>query len=116
MGSEMCIRDRAEGQKQRIIKESEANQLSQVNEAQGKAREIELLAGATAQGIREIAQAINEPGGNNAVNLRVAEQYVKEFGKLAQSTNSMIIPANLADIGGTVAGLAKVLDEVKPKV
>ena len=106
----------AEGQKQRIIKESEANQLSQVNEAQGKAREIELLAGATAQGIREIAQAINEPGGNNAVNLRVAEQYVKEFGKLAQSTNSMIIPANLADIGGTVAGLAKVLDEVKPKV
>ncbi|MDA7629277.1 paraslipin [Akkermansiaceae bacterium] len=106
----------AEGQKQRIIKESEANQLSQVNEAEGKAREIQLLAGATAQGIREIALAINEPGGSSAVNLRVAEQYVKEFGKLAQATNTMIIPANLADIGGTVAGLARVLDEVKPKI
>jgi regulator of protease activity HflC (stomatin/prohibitin superfamily) len=105
----------AEGQKQRIIKESEANQLSQVNEAEGKAREIELLASATAGGIRSIALAINEPGGSSAVNLRVAEQYITEFGKLAQSTNSMIIPANLADIGGTVAGLTKVLDEVRTK-
>lgn len=103
----------AEGQKQRIIKESEAQQISQVNEAEGKAREIEMLATATASGIRQIATAINEPGGDAAVNLRIAEQYVREFGKLAKESTTMILPANLSDIGGTVAGLSKVLDEVK---
>lgn len=105
----------AEGQKQRIIKESEATQLQQVNEAEGKAREIELLATATALGIRQIADAINQPGGDAAVNLRIAEQYVREFGNLAKETNTLILPSNLADIGGTVAGLAKVMDEVKQR-
>jgi len=106
----------AEGQKQRIIKESEAQQISQVNEAEGKAKEIGLLAAATAEGIRQIGGAISEPGGSDAVSLRIAEQYVSEFGNLAKETNTMIIPSNLADIGGTVAGLSKVLEEVKPKV
>ncbi len=103
----------AEGEKQETIKQSEAKKLSQVNEAEGKAREIELLANATADGIRRIAEAIEAPGGQKAVNLRIAEQYVKEFGNLAKETNTMILPQNLGDIGGTVAALAKVLDEVK---
>ena len=81
-----------------------------MNEAEGKAREIELLANATADGIRLIAQAIESPGGQQAVNLRIAEQYVKEFGNLAKAGNTLVIPQNLADIGGTVAGLAKVLE------
>jgi regulator of protease activity HflC (stomatin/prohibitin superfamily) len=100
----------AEGQKQEVIKQSEAKKQSQINEAEGKAREIELLANATAEGIIRIAQAIQQPGGKDAVNLRIAEQYVIQFGKLAKETNTMILPQNLSDIGGTVAALAKILD------
>ena len=100
----------AEGQKQQVIKQSEANRDRQVNEAEGKAREIEMLATATATGIRMIAEAIQSPGGSDAVNLRIAEQYVKEFGNLAKTNNTLIIPNNLADIGGTVAAIAKMLD------
>jgi regulator of protease activity HflC (stomatin/prohibitin superfamily) len=103
----------AEGHKQQVIKESEAQKLRQINEAEGKAQEITLLAGATAEGIRNIASAINEPGGSDAVNLRIAEQYVREFGNLAKETNTMILPSNLADIGGAVASLGKVLSQTK---
>ncbi|MGJ8655995.1 MAG: SPFH domain-containing protein [Akkermansiaceae bacterium] len=103
----------AEGYKQDVIKRSEAEKSKQINEAEGKAQEIELLAKATADSIKQVALAINEPGGSDAVNLRIAEQYVKEFGKLAKEGNTMIVPANLADIGGTVAGLSKVLETVK---
>ncbi len=103
----------AEGEKQDQIKRSEAKKLAQVNEAEGKAREIELLATATADGIRRIAEAIQAPGGQAAVNLRIAEQYVKEFGNLAKEGNTLIVPSNLADIGGTVAALSKVMQGTK---
>jgi len=103
----------AEGEKQEVIKQSEAIREQQINEAEGKAREIELLAIATAEGIRKIAEAIDSPGGAQAVNLRIAEQYVEEFGKLAKTNNTLIIPNNLSDVGGMVAGLAKVLDGAK---
>jgi regulator of protease activity HflC (stomatin/prohibitin superfamily) len=99
----------AEGQKQEVIKQSEAKKLSQINEAEGKAREIELLANATADGIIRIAQATQQPGGKDAVNLRIAEQYIIQFGNLAKETNTLILPQNLSDIGGAVAGLAKIL-------
>jgi regulator of protease activity HflC (stomatin/prohibitin superfamily) len=104
----------AEGHKQEAIKQSEAIKIRQINEAEGKAREIELLAQATAQGIAQIALAINTPGGRDAVNLRVAEQYVGEFGNLAKSTNTMIIPSNLSDIGGMVASIGNLLDRTRP--
>ena len=103
----------AEGHKQEAIKQSEAIKIRQINEAEGKAREIELLAQATAQGIALIAQAINTPGGKDAVSLRVAEQYVTEFGRLAQHTNTMIIPSNLGDIGGVVASLGTLLERTR---
>lgn len=103
----------AEGQKQEVIKQSEAKKLSQINEAEGKAREIELLANATAQGITQIASAMQAPGGKDAVNLRIAEQYIIQFGNLAKETNTLILPQNLSDIGGVVAGLAKILDGAK---
>lgn len=103
----------AEGEKQEAIKRSEAKKLSQINEAEGKAQEIQLLANATALGIRQIAEAIQAPGGKDAVNLRIAEQYVKEFGNLAKVNNTLILPQNLSDIGGTVAALAKILDQRK---
>lgn len=105
----------AEGHKQDVIKRSEAEKSKQINEAEGKAKEIELLAAATADGINKIAEAIEGPGGSDAVNLRIAEQYIGEFGKLAKESTTMILPQNLSDIGGTVAGLSKVLTEVKGK-
>ncbi len=101
----------AEGEKQEVIKQSEAFRDKQVNEAEGKAKEIEMLATATAEGIRKIAEAIESPGGSKAVNLRVAEQYVDQFGNLAKANNTLIIPNNLSDVGGMVAGLAKILDK-----
>lgn len=104
----------AEGEKQEVIKQSEALKQKQINEAEGKAREIELLATATAEGLSRIAGAIAQPGGNEAVNLRVAEQYVREFGKLAQETNTMIIPSNLGDLGGMVATLGRILKTETP--
>lgn len=101
----------AEGQKQEAIKQSEAIKIRQINEAEGKAQEISLIAAATAEGLRKIAEAIETPGGRDAVNLRIAEQYVGEFGKLASQSNTMIIPSNMSDIGGMVATLGQVLDK-----
>jgi regulator of protease activity HflC (stomatin/prohibitin superfamily) len=101
--------NRAEGEKQESIRESEGERQRKINEAEGKAREIELIAQATAESLRKIAAAISEPGGEKAVNLRVAEQYVEEFGKLAQETNTTIIPSDLSDIGGMVKSIQNVI-------
>ncbi len=95
--------NRSEGDRQELIKRSEGEKQKRINEAEGKAREIEAIAIATAKGIREIATAINEEGGINAVNLRIAEQYLGEFGKLAKENNTMIIPSDLSDIAGMIA-------------
>ena len=93
----------SEGEKQETINLSEAEKLKQINEAEGRAQEIRLIAEATAQGIREVANSINEPGGRDAVNLRVAEQWVGEFGKLAKTNNTMIVPAQLGDVSTMIA-------------
>ncbi|WP_425056220.1 SPFH domain-containing protein [Pseudomonas abyssi] len=103
----------SEGQKQETINLSEADKQRQINEAEGKAREIELIATATAEGLRRVAEAINTQGGQEAVSLRVAEQYVKEFGKLAQTNNTMILPAELSNIGSAVAAITKTLETAK---
>jgi regulator of protease activity HflC (stomatin/prohibitin superfamily) len=103
----------AEGGKQEMIKTSEGEKLKRINEAEGKAAEIESVANATAKGIREIASAINEEGGLNAVNLRIAEQYLSEFGKLASTNNSLIIPSDLADISGMIASATSVFKNVQ---
>ena len=103
----------AEGNKQQAIMLSEAKKQEQINEAEGKAQEIALLATATAEGIRKVAETIQMPGGHEAMNLRVAEQYVEQFGNLARENNTMILPANLGDIGGMVAALTKVVSEQK---
>lgn len=107
----------AEGDKQELIARSEGEKQRRINEAEGRAAEIERVAFATAQGIREIALAINEKGGPSAVNLRVAEQYITEFGNLAKTTNSLILPANLSDISGMIATAMTVIknQEETPK-
>jgi regulator of protease activity HflC (stomatin/prohibitin superfamily) len=92
----------ADGDRQQKIFQSEGEKQKRINEAEGRAAEIEKVAMATAKGIREIAKAISEQGGADAVKLRVAEQYLGEFGKLAQTNNTMIIPTNLSDIAGMI--------------
>lgn len=108
-GEKQAKINRAEGDKQELIARSEGEMRRRINEAEGKAREIENVANATAKGIREIASAINAEGGMNAVNLRIAEQYINEFGKLAKANNSMIVPTNLSDLAGIVATVTKVI-------
>jgi regulator of protease activity HflC (stomatin/prohibitin superfamily) len=93
----------AEGEKQQTIKASEAKKQQQINEAEGEASAILSVAQATAEGIRLVAHAIKEPGGFEAVQLRVAEQYVTEFGHLAQKGNTLIVPANLTDVASMIA-------------
>lgn len=105
--------NRADGEKAGAIAKSEGEKQKRINEAEGRAEEIRKVAMATAEGIREIAKAINEEGGINAVNLRIAEQYLNEFGKLAQSNNSMIIPTDLANIAGMVKAASSVIKEQK---
>jgi len=99
----------AEGSKQEAIKNSEGEKMKRINEAEGRAKEIELVAIATAEGINKIAAAIQNPGGSDAVNLRVAEQYIKQFGNLAKEGNTMIIPSNLSEVGGMVAAATSLI-------
>lgn len=108
-GQRQAITNVAEGDKQEAIKKSEGEKLKRINEAEGRALEIELIANATAEGIRKIAESIQAPGGRDAVNLRVAEQYIREFGNLAKKSNTMIIPSNLSDIGSMVASVTSLL-------
>jgi len=105
--------NRAEGSKQARINESEGEKQKRINEAQGRAAEIREVASATAQGIHEIALALNEQGGKDAVNLRIAEQYIAEFGNLAKTNNSMIIPSDLADVAGFVKAAASVIKKTE---
>jgi regulator of protease activity HflC (stomatin/prohibitin superfamily) len=104
----------AEGDKQQVIKASEARRQQQINEAEGQAQAILAVASATAEGLRQVAEAIRQPGGMEATQLRVAEQYVHQFGELAQKTNTMILPANVADIAGMIATAMKVYQTAAP--
>jgi regulator of protease activity HflC (stomatin/prohibitin superfamily) len=92
----------AEGEKKRVILESEAALLKQVNEAKGEAEAILAVAEATAQGLRTVASALQEEGGDKAMQLRVAEDYLERFGQLAKEGNTLIVPANLSDIAGMI--------------
>jgi len=93
----------AEGEKQRVIKESEAAKLQQINEAQGEAEAILAVASATAEGLSKVALAVIAQGGAEAMQLRIAEQYVAQFGNLAKKGNTYVVPANLGDLTSMMA-------------
>ena len=95
--------NQAEGEKQRVVKESEAVKIQQINEAQGEAEAILAVATATAEGLRQVAIAMTSDGGAEAMQLRVAEQYIGEFGKLAKAGNTYVVPANLGDLTSMMA-------------
>ena len=106
--------NRAEGEKQQAIAISEGEKMKRINEAGGRAQEILLVAEAQASGIRQVASAINDQGGMNAVNMQLAQQYLNEFGKLAKTNNTMIIPSDLANVAGILKAATTVIKEVKP--
>jgi regulator of protease activity HflC (stomatin/prohibitin superfamily) len=99
----------ATGQKEAAIAKSEGDKQAAINNAQGEAAAVLAIAEATAEAIRKVAQAIGAPGGMEAVNLKVAEKYVEAFAGLARSNNTLILPANLADIGGLIASAMAVV-------
>jgi regulator of protease activity HflC (stomatin/prohibitin superfamily) len=114
----------SEGLRQSMINQSEGEKQKQINEAEGKAaqvrlvaeadaKRIELVAGATAQGILLVADAVKSDGGIEALNMRLAEQYIREFGNLAKEANTVLMPANVADVAGVIATAMSTVKEVK---
>ncbi len=101
----------AEGDKQQVIKASEAKRQQQINEAEGEASAILAIATATSEGIRKVAEAIQNPGGFEAVQLRVAEQYIGEFGELAKASNTLVLPASVSDVGSMIALAMNVINQ-----
>jgi regulator of protease activity HflC (stomatin/prohibitin superfamily) len=99
----------AEGEKQRVIKESEAHRQQQINEAHGEAEAILAVARATAEGLVQIANALQTPGGDGAMRLRIAEQYIQQFGHLAKQGNTFVVPANLTDLASMLTLASSVL-------
>jgi regulator of protease activity HflC (stomatin/prohibitin superfamily) len=105
--------NRAEGDKQEAIAKSEGEKLKRINEAAGRAQEILMVAEAQANGIRQVASAVSSEGGLAAVNVQLGQQYLNEFGKLAKTNNTMIIPADLADVAGILKAATTVIKDVK---
>lgn len=115
-GDKQAKINRAEGDRQQMIAISEGEKQKRINEAEGKGYEIERVAQATANGIRLVAESIADKGGIDALNLRIAENYLQQFGKLAEKNNTMIIPSNLADIAGMVAATTAVFKKTSAPV
>jgi len=106
--------NQAEGEKQQVIKASEAKKQQQINEAEGAAAAILAIAQATAEGLRKVAETIQVPGGKEAVQLRVAEQYITKFGELAKTTNTLILPATVSDVGSMIAVAMNAMRQIGP--
>ena len=100
----------ADGTKQEVIKQSEAVKQQTINEAEGQAEAIRAVALATADGLRSIASALEEQGGAEAMQLRIAEQYISEFGNLAKAGNTFVVPASLGDLSGMIALAKGIID------
>ncbi len=112
-GSRDAAINNAEGEKQQVIKASEATKQQHINEAEGQAQAILSIATATAEGLRRVAEAIKLEGGHEAMQLRVAEQYVTQFGELAKKTTTLVLPANAADVAGMIALATNVVNGSK---
>ena len=113
-GERDAVINAAEGDKQQVIKGSEAKKQQQINEAEGAAAAILAIADATAEGVRKVAEAMQIPGGYEAVQLRVAEQYITQFGALAKASTTMILPASVSDIGAMIAAAMNVITRTPP--
>ena len=104
----------AEGEKQQTIKASEARKQQQINESEGQAAAILAVATATAEGIKRVAEATQAPGGQEAIQLRVAEQYIAEFGKVINNADTIILPSNLSDVASMISTAMSVVSQHTP--
>ena len=104
----------AEGIKQAAVLQSEGERISQINKAEGEAKAVTTIADATAAAVRTVAAAMNEPGGMNAANLKVAELYIDAFANMAKTNNTLIVPANVADVATMIGTAMNTLAAVKP--
>ncbi len=104
----------ADGQKQAAVLNSEGEKQAAINRAQGEASAIRMIAEATAAGVQSVATAIGSPGGMEAANLKVAEQYITAFSNLAKQSNTLIIPTNASDVAGFIATAMSVLQKTRP--
>jgi len=104
----------AEGEKQAAILKSEGEKQSAINKAQGEATALRVVAEATAAAVTAVAEALGKEGGQQAANLKIAEEYIIALGSLAKTNNTMIIPTNLADVASVVASAMTVLDRTRP--
>ena len=104
----------AEGEKQQTIKASEARKQQQINESEGQAAAILAVATATAEGIKRVAEATQAPGGQEAIQLRVAEQYINEFGKVINNADTIILPSNLSDVASMISTAMSVVSQHTP--
>ena len=114
-GERQSMINRAEGERAEAIARSEGEKMRRINEADGQAQEILKVAAATAEGIRQVAAALSAPGGQDAANLDVAKKYLDQFGKLAKENNTMILPANLADVSSMVATVMSTMEQTRRK-
>ena len=112
-GDRQSTINRAEGERQDAILRSEGEKQRRINEAEGQAREILAVAEATAEGLRLIAEQLQTEGGQGAANLRVAEQYMAEFGKLAKTSNTLVIPSNVSDLAAMVTTAMTAYEKMK---
>ena len=112
-GERDAVINEAEGAKQQVIKASEAAKQQQINEAEGEAEAILAVAAATAGGITRVAEAIRGPGGPDAVQLKVAQDYIEKFGELARTNNTLILPANVADAASMMATAMSIINQSK---
>jgi len=112
-GERDAVINQAEGDKQQVIKASEAAKLKQINESAGEAAAILAVAEATAGGLRKVAEATQVPGGFEAVQLRVAEEYITQFGNLAKASNTLVLPASVADVGSMIALAMSAIKQAK---
>ncbi len=109
-GERASVINRSEGEKSEAINVSEGEKPKRINEAEGNAKQIELVADATAEALKVVADAINAPGGREAVQLRIAQQFIKQFGDVVSKSKTQIVPLSLANIKGVFEGVAKVTD------
>ena len=107
--------NKAEGEKRRVILESEAAMQQQINQARGEAEAILSVAGATAEGLKKVADALLAEGGDKALQLRIAENYLERFGALAKAGNTLILPANMADMASMISAATKIFHESNGK-
>ena len=105
--------NRAEGERQEAIALSEGERARKINEAEGKAKEILLVAEAQAEGIRKVAEALSGKGGVESVNMQLAQQYLQQFGNLAKTNNTMIIPSDLANVAGVIKACTSIVKKVE---